>query len=99
MACFVDSEWLGAVKGKVFFYPSAGKDWSDALDAFAGHINSFWFADIGYPAGLRMSSVQGMSSRFRMLESTRSGEPNAVLLGENLKALGLRPCPPEEVGA
>jgi hypothetical protein len=77
--CFVDAEWLDVVKGKVFFYPSAGRDCEEALDVFAGHIDTFWFADIGYRPGLKMAPVKGKSSRFKLLSSARSGEPNASM--------------------
>jgi hypothetical protein len=68
------------VKGKDLFYPCAGDDWREALDVFADHIGTFWFADIRYAPGLRMHPVRGLTSQFQLLQpSIRSGEPNAVM--------------------
>jgi hypothetical protein len=76
---FVDPEWLDAIRGKIFFYPAAGCDWREPFDVFADHIDTFWFADINYCKGLRMRPVQGVKSRFRLLLSNVSGEPEAAM--------------------
>jgi hypothetical protein len=48
---------------------------------FAGHIGAFWFAGSEYPQGLKMCPVKRVRSRFRLMRSTLSSEPNASMTG------------------
>lgn len=45
---YVDPDWLGAVRGGLFYYPASGGDLKEPIKCFSGHLNAFHFCDIGY---------------------------------------------------
>jgi hypothetical protein len=48
MRRFVDLKSLAAVRSRILFYPAAGSDWNEFIEAFADHIDEFHFCDVTY---------------------------------------------------
>jgi hypothetical protein len=69
---------LEAVRGKALFYPAAGSDYNEALKVFQDHIDTFWFCDKAYPAGLNLPPVLTSNDGFLLIQSQKSGAPNAT---------------------
>jgi len=44
----VDVAFLRELPGRIFFYPSAGRDWMEPLSQFADGMDEFRFVDIAY---------------------------------------------------
>ena len=78
----IPPDWLESVRGTVFFYPAAYEDHQEPLAVFRDVIDEFWFADINYPAGLRMTSAVDGCEEFRLKSNETSAPVSAVM--ENL---------------
>ena len=74
---FIEPSWLSAVKGTRFYYPAASTDHTEALAAFQGVIDEFWFADVNYPAGLRIKPALENVPGFQLIAVERSGAIHA----------------------
>jgi hypothetical protein len=55
MTHYIPDKWLVAVAGTTLFYPCSGSDIAEPIAIFAPFMKDFWFADLDYPAGLRMA--------------------------------------------
>lgn len=45
---FIDPTVLEPLRGASLFYPSAGRDWNEALGLFIPTITDYWFVDVAY---------------------------------------------------
>jgi hypothetical protein len=76
---FIDPSWVAAVRGTTFLYPCAGCDWNESLLALGDELNEFWFCDLHYRRGLRLSEAPGRALRWRRLSSEVIGDADAEL--------------------
>lgn len=53
----IPREWLRQVAGSALFYPCAGADIAEPIRVFSPVVSALWFADIGYPRGMRMDAA------------------------------------------
>lgn len=72
-----DAALLRELPGRIFFYPSAGRDWMEPLEEFVDGMDEFRFVDIGYqfedmpPIALEGWDWQPDSTVLRGLASSR----------------------------
>lgn len=76
---YIAPDWLEAIRGTTFFYPSAGVDHDEALAVFQNHVATFWFCDVGYPPGLNLSPAFANSECWRLVQTDRTGKLNALM--------------------
>jgi hypothetical protein len=76
---FVEPAWLSAVRGKTLLYPSAGRDWEEPLRLFDRYADRFWFADINYPAGLKLPPLYQANAAYQLLSQEIIGDSTAKM--------------------
>lgn len=78
---FIPPEYLAKTAGTKLFYPCAGRDVIEPTMIFGPLVSELWFADLAYPAGLRMDPVFGGSSdnEYILKDVKIIGSPEAVL--------------------
>lgn len=67
------------MRDTLFFYPAAGSDYADPLEALNGYLNTFLFCDVNYPRRLSMGLIFKDKNSHLFVRRERSGMPNAMM--------------------
>ena len=76
---FIEPEWLAAVRGTLFYYPAAMHDCLEPITVFQEQIDTFWFCDKNYAAGLSLPPALPSESGFHLIKSKKEGAVHARL--------------------
>lgn len=76
---YIAPEWLAAIRDTIFLYPAADLDHSEAIAVFQAHVETFWFCDINYPAGLELAPAIRESHQVRLVDQKKVGPVSASI--------------------
>ena len=78
MYVFIEPEWLKFIKGKCFYYPSAGTDFYDAIYLFREFVSTFFFCDLNYPRGLNPPAIGLNDTNAKIIHREKRGDVDAT---------------------